>query len=187
MDSGDILAREIIPLGGRETSESLGKLAAEKAAAMLPDLLDSIASGRVSGRPQNHGEATYCSLISREDGIVDWTRCAGHIDAQIRAYTPWPLCRTSFLGQCLFILEASPLDEGAGLAASNPAPVHPPPGTVLGVDKRHGILIQTGGGLLAVRHLQLETRKALDWRAFLNGVRNFTGSRLGGKEGQETS
>jgi methionyl-tRNA formyltransferase len=54
-----------------------------------------------------------------------------------------------------------------------------PPGTVLGIDKGRGILVQTGDGILAVERLQYRTKKALDWKDFLNGVRGFTGSRLG--------
>jgi methionyl-tRNA formyltransferase len=52
------------------------------------------------------------------------------------------------------------------------------PGTVLGTDKKWGILVQTGAGIFAAEKLQFRTRKALDWRAFLNGATNFIGSRL---------
>jgi methionyl-tRNA formyltransferase len=177
MDSGDILSQEAFPLG-RETSESLGALAAEKAAAMLPSVLEGLAGGLLTGRPQNHGEASYCSLISRDDGVIDWTQGAAAIDAQIRAFNPWPLCRTRFGGQDLYIREAVPLENRPdGIPRAEP-------GTVLGIDKGQGILVQTGDGVLAVWVLQLEARKALDWRAFLNGVRNFIGSRLGEGQGK---
>jgi methionyl-tRNA formyltransferase len=53
------------------------------------------------------------------------------------------------------------------------------PGTVLGIDKQRGILVQTGDGVLAVTMLQYRTKKALEWRAFINGVRDFTGALLG--------
>ncbi|MDR1286411.1 MAG: methionyl-tRNA formyltransferase [Treponema sp.] len=177
MDSGDILAQEIIPLEGRETSESLSLTAALKSAAMLPPLLEAVADGSARGRPQNHGEAVYCSLVSREDGIIDWTAGAAAIDARIRAFTPWPLCRTSCNGTDLYILRAHP-------AHPPPAPHGAAPGLVLGVDKRHGILIQTGDGVLAAEALQFEKRKALEWRVFLNGARDFIGTRLGAGRAQ---
>ncbi|MDR1626159.1 MAG: methionyl-tRNA formyltransferase [Spirochaetia bacterium] len=53
------------------------------------------------------------------------------------------------------------------------------PGKVLGVDKQKGILVQTGDGLLAVRCLQLASKKAMDFASFMNGARGFTGSVLG--------
>jgi methionyl-tRNA formyltransferase len=175
MDGGDILAREIIPLEGRETSESLSLTAAVKSAAMLPPLLQAIAGGSARGRPQNQGEAVYCSLISREDGIINWMAGAVSIDARIRAFTPWPLCRTVYGGTDLYILRAHPFFPEIPLRA----PPRAPPGLVLGVDKGQGILIQTGNGFLAAEVLQLEKRKALEWRAFLNGARDFIGTRLG--------
>jgi methionyl-tRNA formyltransferase len=53
------------------------------------------------------------------------------------------------------------------------------PGMVLGVDKSRGILIQTGNGILIVTRLQLASRKPLDYRAFLNGVKMESGTILG--------
>ncbi|MDR2537633.1 MAG: hypothetical protein LBC46_04950 [Treponema sp.] len=48
----------------------------------------------------------------------------------------------------------------------------------MGIDKRAGILVQTGDGVLCVTRLQYRTRKALEWRAFLNGARDFLNARF---------
>ena len=53
------------------------------------------------------------------------------------------------------------------------------PGLAAGIDKKEGILIQTVKGTLAVQRLQLQAKKPLGWKDFLNGVQNFTGSVLG--------
>jgi methionyl-tRNA formyltransferase len=170
LDSGGILARETIPLDGRETGASLSAVAAERGAALLVSTLLAIADGAAVETPQNHGEATYCDKFERTDGLIDWRRSAVDIDAHIRAFTPWPLSYTRRAGAELYILEASPYQGSfTGVAAA---------GTVLGEDRMAGILIQTGEGILAVSRLQYRTRKALDWRSFLNGARNFIGSAL---------
>jgi methionyl-tRNA formyltransferase len=170
MDSGDILMQERLTLNGRETAASLGGIMAQKAAKLLPETLKGLAAGSLRGTPQNHGEASYCSLIAKEEGLIDWSKSAREIDARIRAFDPWPLCWTQHGGQQLFILKAEPLD----------APAQPETaGLVLGIDKQRGILVQTGEGVLAVTELQYRAKKALEWRAFLNGARNFAGSRLG--------
>jgi methionyl-tRNA formyltransferase len=111
-------------------------------------------------------------MIAKDDGRIAWARSALELDAQIRAFTPWPLSYTSHRGQSLYILEARPYVGSVSFPAA-------PVGTVLGVDKAAGILVQTGEGLLAVTRLQYGTKKALDWRSFLNGARDFSGSRLG--------
>ena len=181
MDSGDILAQEQLQLNGKETNGSLSEIAAVKAAEMLPDIIKKInncVSGNDNidfGKPQNHNEATYCKLISKEDGFIDWCESAVNIEAKIRAFNPWPLCRTIHDGRELILLKADVLSENE--------PVDLPqnknlPGMVLGSNKNNGILIQTGDGILAVTELQYQAKKALFWRDFLNGARDFAGSQL---------
>jgi methionyl-tRNA formyltransferase len=53
---------------------------------------------------------------------------------------------------------------------------------VTGVDRERGILVQTGDGLMAVRRLQLKSRKPLEFISFCNGCRDLTGKVLGGEE-----
>jgi methionyl-tRNA formyltransferase len=184
MDCGDILARECFPLSGRETALSLGAVAAEKGAALAAALLRRIAAeGRVPAGEKQGGEgARYSSLITKEMGRIDWRAGAVEIDRKIRAFTPWPLCLTCFAGSELYVLEGRPFaGDPAGLpgfpAGAGDAG-YAPPGTVLGTDRQWGILIQTGGGIFAAERLQFPTKKPLDWRAFLNGARNFVGSVL---------
>jgi methionyl-tRNA formyltransferase len=171
MDTGDILVQEKFPLTGRETAASLSALAAEKSALLLPPLIRDLAEGRAQVFPQEGG-ASYCSLISKDDGLIDWSLGAGEIDARIRAYTPWPLAFTRHGDTALYILEAEALEAGAAGGEGRP-------GTVLAADKARGILIQTGAGVLAVSRLQYQTKKALFWKDFLNGAKGFIGARLG--------
>jgi methionyl-tRNA formyltransferase len=234
MDTGNILAQETIPLTGRETTASLSEIAAVRGAALLQAVLEQFCQAKHGGHtsqetqaefpvtgpegiPQR-GEPSYCTMLEKNSGLIDWNRSALEIDAHIRAFNPWPLARTGHNGQTLNILEAAPytgpapcctnsvnmldisgacpgnggpsaLPDTAALAG--PAPCctnsvnmldvsHACPGRVLGIDKKSGILIQTGEGILAVSLLQYQTRKALPWQAFLNGARDFIGSRLSG-------
>ncbi|MEE1000184.1 MAG: methionyl-tRNA formyltransferase, partial [Treponemataceae bacterium] len=52
------------------------------------------------------------------------------------------------------------------------------PGTVFASDKSNGILIQTGEGILAVKNLQLQAKKAMNYKDFLNGNKDFIGTKL---------
>jgi methionyl-tRNA formyltransferase len=168
MDTGDILLQKRFPLTGRETAASLSDLVAGKSARLLPLLIRAVAKGEARAFPQQ-GEASYCSIISKGDGLIDWNQEAAEIDAKIRAYTPWPLAHTRQGDEILYILEGAALEgeEGAGA-----------PGTVLSACKARGILIQTGKGVLAVTRLQYQAKKALFWKDFLNGTRDFIGAGL---------
>ena len=178
MDSGDILAVEQLKLTGKETAESLSETAAVKAAEMLPDVLIKIAKGALDKFPQNHNEADYCKLISKEDGFIDWNCSAVEIEAKIRAFYPWPLCRTIHNGKELIILKADVFSEPAHTSTAG-SDTPKSSGQVLGIDKKDGILIQTGEGILAVKELQYQNKKPQMWREFINGARDFAGSRLG--------
>jgi methionyl-tRNA formyltransferase len=183
MDAGDILAQERIPLSGRETTLSLSGIAAEKGAELLVETLRDRELDKAAGTRQNDGEATYCSVIGKDDGLIDWSEAAEEIDAKIRAYTPWPLCRTAHRGRHLYILEGSPY---GGQAEGVPHDGAAQPGTVLGTAGDFGILVQTGNGVFAVSLLQYAGKKALLWRDFLNGARDFLGSLLAGQDKRVT-
>jgi methionyl-tRNA formyltransferase len=173
MDRGDILARTLRPLDGSETTGSLTSWAAEEGARLLLDTIDRLESGTIAPEPQDERSATYSRKIEREDGLIDWNLSAVEVDRRIRAYTPWPRSWTCLDGIELLILEASPLPSSAtGIR----------PGMVTGVDRERGILVQTGEGLVAVRRLQLKSRKPLDFISFCNGCRDLTGKVLGGEE-----
>jgi methionyl-tRNA formyltransferase len=173
MDSGDILVQEKLLLDGRETTASLSETMAQKAAELLPVALRGIATGTLQARAQDHSAATYCSLIEKEDGLIDWNRSAREIDAGLRAFDPWPLSWTTQGELRLFIHKAEPQPSPKGEETGKE------PGKVLGKDKDKGILIQTGEGILAVSQLQYQGKKAMEWKAFLNGARNFLGAKLG--------
>jgi methionyl-tRNA formyltransferase len=175
MDSGNILASERFALGGDETTAALSELVSRKSAGMLVSFLRSLGTGLPEGDVQDEQQAVYTSLIKREDGLIDWSLPAGDLAARIRAYTPWPLCVTCHGEAELYILEGRSYEGEGGAGFAGKAG----PGTVLGIDKKHGILIQTGEGVLCVSRLQYRAGKALEWRDFLNGSRGFIGSVLG--------
>ncbi|MDR2782596.1 MAG: methionyl-tRNA formyltransferase [Treponema sp.] len=168
VDSGCLLLQEAFPLTGRETTASLSEYVAVRAAELLVAAVRGVAEKTLMEKPQT-GAVSYCAAIKKEDGLIIWPLSAEVIAARIRAFTPWPQSWTTHDGEKLFILDAHPVSGGSDA----------PAGTVLGADAPHGILIQSGSGALAATRLRYQARKALEWKAFLNGARNFIGSRLG--------
>ncbi|TVQ37904.1 MAG: methionyl-tRNA formyltransferase [Spirochaetaceae bacterium] len=171
MDAGDILRQIRFPLDGSETTGSLSDCVALEGARLLTATLRDLQLGAIEPRPQDHSRATYCRLIAADDGLIDWNTPVMHIERMVRAYNPWPGAYSFLNGTRLTIHEARAGERGSGGLAA---------GTVVAVDKRSGILIQTGDGLLAVRRLQLQSRKPMDWNSFANGHRGVVGSVLGG-------
>lgn len=175
MDAGDILIQRNVAIDDRETAGELASRIAPIGAELLGRAVTMIDEGTEQPAPQDEAKATYCSMLAKEDGLIDWNQSAEYISRQVRALNPWPIAYTAFNGSKLSILRARALDDAAADFAVEP------PGTVVGVDKTNGILIKTKHGILSVEELQLQSRKALGWKAFLNGTPGFAGSQLGGE------
>ena len=173
MDAGDILLQKEIALDGTETAGILTERCSELGAPMMLEAVEAIEHGTADPVPQMHENATYCSLIGKTDGLIDWNLSAEEICRRVRGYNPWPAAYTTFGGTKLTVWDAKPFDSSDGKP-------NPKSGTVTGMDKKVGILIQTGNGVLSISRLQLQAKKAMDHVSFLNGVHDFIGSTLGG-------
>lgn len=171
-DEGDILASTKITLDGTETTGSLmdgdGKTSkiTEAGTKLLEETFEKIIkTGKVEGVSQDKNqESSYTEFIKKEDGIIDWNETAEKIDRKIRAYFPWPLCSTTSNGIKLSIIKAKISDK---ITSEKP-------GTILPYQKSIGIEIACGNGsVLCVTELQWQGKKAMDYKSFMNGARNF--------------
>jgi methionyl-tRNA formyltransferase len=178
MDEGDIVARLERQLDGTETTETLTAWAAKAAPELLVSAVEAWGQKRCVPEPQR-GEPTYCGLLKKEDGRLDWSLPARNLDARVRACDPWPGAFTFWKGQVLMIRKSRWLGRDKAPPSVLSAPKEALTGQIVALDKSEGILVQTGEGLLALRELQLAGRKPLDFRSFVNGARDFVGSRLG--------
>ncbi|MCZ7584350.1 MAG: hypothetical protein M5R36_13985 [Deltaproteobacteria bacterium] len=97
-------------------------------------------------------------MLSKEDGLIDWTHRAVDIDRLVRGVTPWPGAQTTLRGTPLKILKAH----------AEPGP-DAEPHVVLQAD-RHGLLVATGEGNLRITHLQLQGKRPWTSPPFLTGI-----------------
>jgi len=174
MDSGHILAQKRIGLTGKEATASLTEKLAVMGAGLFVTTIDSLEKGVVKEYAQKEEEASYCKIIKKNDGLIDWGTSADMIERMVRAYNPWPQAFTNYKGLRLAILSGGVLPEKRDFSSARN-------GGVVGVDKSYGILVKTGQGMLYIEKLQLQSKKPNDWRSFLNGQRTFIGSFLGGE------
>jgi methionyl-tRNA formyltransferase len=172
MDSGDILGVRSLPLGGEETTGSLSAVLADLGAELLAGTLAALEQDKVRPVAQDESRASYCGLVRKEDGQIDWNAEARTIERMIRAYDPWPRAFTTWEGRRLNLLAGGVYPERVDSAGKLQ-------GLVLDVDNRYGILVKTGAGVLYLSRLQLQAKKPLEWRSFLNGRKDFIGSQLG--------
>jgi methionyl-tRNA formyltransferase len=167
LDAGAMLATVERSIGRNDTSEDVERDLATLGASLLVDTLDRLAAGPITELPQDDSLATYAHRLTREDGIIDWTRQAEAIHNQIRGLHPWPHAFSYLGGQRLILLRSTwSSDASAGT-----------PGTIV---RAHGdeLAIATGLGTLIITELQAEGRKAGRTREFLAGRRLAPGLRF---------
>lgn len=168
MDAGPILAQRVVPLPPDARTGPLTHELFAIGADMLIETLDAYATGAITPQPQDHSRATFTKLLSREDGIIDWSQPAIRIERMTRAYDPWPGAVTTWRGAPLKIIAARVIADWRDDA---------PPGTLL--DTAEGPAVATGEGLLVLETVQPAGKRPLpaaDWR---RGLRLIGGERLG--------
>jgi methionyl-tRNA formyltransferase len=174
-DTGDILAQERYPLNGSETTSTLSEVLAARGAGLVASILARYESGTPPAAVrQREEDASYCHPLRKEEGLVSWGEPAVLIERKVRAYDPWPRASTTLAGELLLLLKSHVHPDTLG-SESLPKT----PGVILAADKAHGLLVQAGSGILAVERLQPRFKKAMDWRAFVNGRPEVVGQRLG--------
>lgn len=158
VDTGDMLLRTSTPIRSADTSATLHDRLAQMGADLLVETIHGVWQGTVYPRAQNHAQATYAPMLSKDNGRIDWQRSALTIDAQIRAMTPWPGAFCFFENKRFKIHKAHPI---AGVSIS-------PPGTVVpGFPDE--LRIATGDGVLTILEIQGESGKRMPIKQFLRG------------------
>jgi len=159
LDAGDIILQRGTPVGENETAGELYDRLKPMGSSLLCETADRIAAGNAPRTPQDESKVTFCGLMKRETGLVDWSKTAKEVSCHIRGMNPWPGAYTFFEGKVLKLHMAS-VSEAAGSL---------PPGSVEKAD-REGITISCGNGTaVSVTSVQLEGKRAMTPGEFLNG------------------
>lgn len=154
MDAGPIVAQATITLDRQARAGALTDELFAIGAQLLAQTLPLYAAGDLQPQPQDDSLATYCKLLSKDDGKIDWTLPALVIERLTRAYDPWPGTWTIWHAQTLKIGAARVDAEWSGPEA---------PGTLLGGER---VRVATGSGALELIEVQPAGKRmmpALDW------------------------
>lgn len=89
MDHGAILDVSEHPVDGKTTAILLPELM-RIGANRLPNVLDQLTRGELKPIEQDHNNATYSNMLSRDDARIDWSQPTKYVERMIRAYDPWP-------------------------------------------------------------------------------------------------
>ena len=165
LDTGPLLGRREVQLDGTERTPQLTARLFAMGADLLADVLPEYVSGALAPMPQPTEGATVVKRLSKADGQLDWTKPAAVLERQVRAFDPWPGSATSWGGKRLEVLDAA-VGEGRRTV----------PGAVVAIDGSVGV--GTAEGVLVLRRVKLEGRRATAAADFVRGHREFLGATL---------
>ena len=170
MDTGPLIAQTEYPLNGDETAAGLTETLFGLGGKLLHESLPRWQSGELQATPQDDFLATVTRKLERADGLADWTLTAEELERRARAFTPWPGLFTNWNGSGVKLVEVTVLATGTsdietGLVVATGDEIAP-------------AAVVTAQGLLGLKTVQLEGRKAFAISDFLRGAPGFIGARL---------
>jgi methionyl-tRNA formyltransferase len=168
LDTGDMLLAQVCPIGLEETAVDVYECLADVGAKLMVRTLHKLAEGTLYPQPQDHSLATLAPILTREDGLMDFTRTATQLNDRWRGFQPWPGAHTTFRGKKLIAHRLHVTNE-----------------TFHG---QHGELIIRGdlmlvrcanSSVLAFDEVQLEGKRRMTAADFLHGYQLKSGEILG--------
>ena len=165
LDTGDMLAKIEVPILDSDTTESLTPKLADAAAELLDAKLAALLAGELSPVAQPGG-ATETRQLTKDDGRIDWSTSAAHIERQIRAMWSWPRAWTTVDDSVRMQIHSARVAESEEIAAG-----------LVGIENK-SVLVGTGEGDLELLRVQLPGGKPVEGNALLQKLQAFDGSVL---------
>ena len=95
LDAGKVIKSFEIPINKNDNKSSLEKKLTKLSILNLEKVITDFYSNKTIPIDQEHGKASYCKKILKEDSIINFEESAEKIFAKFRAYNEWPgICFT---------------------------------------------------------------------------------------------
>ena len=114
MDHGQIVSQTKVNISENENAEELRNRLFYQSADIVSDLIPSFIKGKIKLREQNHEEATFTKMITKQDGFVESiliTKDPERLLSLLKAMYPWPGVWTLVDGKRLKIISAHKENE----------------------------------------------------------------------------
>jgi methionyl-tRNA formyltransferase len=170
LDSGPILLQHETIIGETETAPELMQRLSEVGAALLSETLSKLDS--ITPRPQHDRDATFAPLLTKTDGLIDWSNPAQTIERCVRGFQPWPNAYTFHNTHRLIVW-------GASVEETQAPNEERQDGEVI-IAHGDDLLVKCGEGtVLRLLEVQPEAKRRMSVRDFLNGTHLKSGDRFG--------
>jgi methionyl-tRNA formyltransferase len=166
IDEGNILLQQELTILPDENAGSLHDRLMEIGAELVVRTLDGLAENSITEKPQPNVEHPKNAFkIFKEDTRIDWSKSSKEVHQFILGMSPYPAAFTT--------LKIGEEDKGLKIFAGRfEISNHDQPAGSLEISK-NDFKIYTGDGMYYPSELQLEGKKRMTVKDFLNGFRNL--------------
>ena len=169
LDTGGILLQREIEIGREENAIELMRKLSYLGADLLSETLAMF--DELTAQPQNDADATFAPIMKKEDGLIDWTKTAREISNQVRGFQPFPTSFTKFQDKKLTVWKTEIMENGKWKMENV--------GEILSANVDELVVSCGNDSALIIQELQLEGKRRMSARDFLNGVKIRVGEILG--------
>ncbi len=164
MDAGDMIAQKETPILEDDTVGILYDRLSDLGAKLLKETLPDILKGTNQRIPQDENLVTYAPTLSREDERLDWNMSARQVYNKVRGTNPWPGSYTTYQGKTVKIW-AGQVHQCENAMKHH---AHQDNGTIVKIFK-DAIGVKVNDGVYLITELQLEGKKRMSVKDYLNG------------------
>ncbi len=164
IDTGDLLYQEKLPIGPDETAGELHDRMMHTGAKLVLKSVQAIEAGNIKPLPQADTEATHAPKIFAETCRINFEQSADKVHNFVRGLSPYPGAWTVWENKTVKILRTS-LDLGPWTIDLGHSNI---PGQWFS-DGKNYLYISTAEGFISVLELQMEGKRRMSVRDFLNG------------------
>ena len=125
----------------------------------------------IEPQKQNETDASYAPILTKEDGRIFWDSRAATIRNHIRGFQPFPTAYTSLQHKKFTVWKAELSDIEINDEIKT--------GTILAAEKDDFIVACGGNSALKLLEIQIEGKRRMNVRDFLNGQKIEAGEVLG--------
>jgi methionyl-tRNA formyltransferase len=165
LDEGPLLAHTLVDIGPETTTSELTARLITSSYEALCTTIPRYLSGEAQPSSQEAVAAllgrdptpTYSRKLTKQDGILDWSKPATELEREVRAFNEWPKSRTNLGRFDVIITKAHVVDQNGT------------PGTLSAAGKQP--IVYCGEQALALDRLKPAGKQEMTGQAFLAGYR----------------
>ena len=156
LDSGDMILKEEVVIDKKETYKTLHDKMSIVGARALIKAIELIETGKVDAKKQDHSQATYAPMITKEMGHINWDNTSKDI-INLRGINPMPMAYTIYKDEIFKVSEA---EEVLGYDGKI--------GEIVSIEKE-GFVVKTKDTSVIIKEMQAKGGKRMKTSDYLRG------------------